>query len=250
MRMNPSVTFFCHGDSSTGLMQPLEEISNILKKYDCLLLVDAVASIGAAPLCMDQLGIDVLYSGSQKILNAPPGLSPISFSHKAVEKVKARKNPVTSFYMDCLLLGNYWKCDDGPVIYHHTAPISLVYALREALSILAHETLQKSWEKHEKFAEMLHKKLEEMGLTLFIKEKAHRLPSVTTIEIPKEVNGQKVVQLMRTRFGIDIAGGLGSTAGKVWRIGLMGYNCNEKNVNQISVALSSCIQSSLFRNKL
>ncbi|KFM79323.1 Serine--pyruvate aminotransferase, partial [Stegodyphus mimosarum] len=168
---NPKVAFFCHGDSSSGVLQPLNGLRELMEKYACLLIVDCVASLGAAPLFMDKSGIDVLYSGSQKILNAPPGLSPISFSPKAVEKIKMRKTKVPSFYMDALLLGNYWRCDPGPITYHHTAPISLMYALREALSLLAAETLEKCWERHKLHADMLYEKLEDMGLKLFVSEK-------------------------------------------------------------------------------
>ncbi|GIY05256.1 serine--pyruvate aminotransferase [Caerostris extrusa] len=141
----PQVIFICHGDSSTGTAQPLADIASYLKELECIVIVDCVASLGSVPIFMDKWGIDILYSGSQKILNAPPGLSPISFSPKAMKKIKSRKTPVSSFYMDALLIGNYWGCDDQPRKYHHTAPINLVYCLREALAILVEETLEKCW---------------------------------------------------------------------------------------------------------
>ncbi|GFS75751.1 serine--pyruvate aminotransferase [Nephila pilipes] len=246
----PAVIFICHGDSSTGILQPLENMSNYLKGLECIIIVDCVASLGASPLFMDQWGIDILYSGSQKILNAPPGLSPISFSHKAVKKIKTRKIPVSSFYMDALLIGNYWGCDIRPRTYHHTAPISLVYALREALATLAEETLEKSWGKHQNCVEKLWKGLEDMNLVLFISEKIHRLPSVTTVKVPPNCRGETVIHDMKKRFSIEIAGGLGPTAGKVWRIGLMGFNCDEKNVSKVIFALRECLKENNVKSSL
>ncbi|XP_054708210.1 alanine--glyoxylate aminotransferase-like [Uloborus diversus] len=246
----PKAAFFCHGDSSTGVLQPLDGFAGVLKKNNCLMIVDCVASLGAAPVFMDQLGIDVLYSGSQKILNAPPGLSPISFSNNAVETIKKRKTKVTSFYMDALLLGNYWKCDTEPTVYHHTAPISLMYALREALSILAAEKLENCCRRHQICAELLYKKLEQMNLTLYVPNKSHRLPSVTTVKIPPHVDGQSVIIYLKKRCNIDIAGGLGSTKGKVWRIGLMGQNCSAKNVELLSESLQKAIKSSELKSSL
>ncbi|GBL96528.1 Serine--pyruvate aminotransferase [Araneus ventricosus] len=246
----PNVVFICHGDSSTGTLQPLPDITSFLKGLDCIIIVDSVASLGAAPLFMDKWDIDILYSGSQKILNAPPGLSPISFSPKVVEKLKSRKVPVPSFYMDALLIGNYWGCDDEPRKYHHTAPINLVYALREALAILAVETLEKCWERHKSCAEKLWKNLEDMGLVLYIPKKVHRLPSVTTVNIPTNCNGIAVPQCIRKRFAIDIAGGLGQTASKVWRIGLMGCNCNEENVSKVVDALQECLKGNFVKSSL
>lgn len=246
----PEVIFICHGDSSTGVLQQLEKFAQYLKGLECIVIVDCVASLGAAPLFMDQWGIDILYSGSQKILNAPPGLSPISWSLKAVKKIKARKIPVSSFYMDALLIGNYWGCDDRPRAYHHTAPISLVYALREALAVLADETLEKSWKKHRNCAEKLWKGLEDMNLVLFIPEKVHRLPSVTTVKVPSNYRGEAVVQDMKKRFSIEIAGGLGPMSGKVWRIGLMGFNCNEKNVSKVIFALRECLKNNYVKSSL
>ncbi|CAL1287309.1 unnamed protein product [Larinioides sclopetarius] len=246
----PNVVFICHGDSSTGTLQPLPDITRFLKGLDCIIIVDSVASLGAAPLFMDKWGIDILYSGSQKILNAPPGLSPISFSPSVVKKLKSRKVPVSSFYMDALLIGNYWGCGDEPRKYHHTAPINLVYALREALAILADETLEKCWERHKSCAEKLWKNLEDLGLVLYIPKKVHRLPSVTTVNIPAKCNGIEVPKCIRKRFAIDIAGGLGQTAGKVWRIGLMGCNCSEKNVSKVVDALQECLKGNLVKSSL
>ncbi|GFY37348.1 serine--pyruvate aminotransferase, partial [Trichonephila inaurata madagascariensis] len=246
----PQVIFICHGDSSTGILQPLESMASYLKGLKCIVIVDCVASLGAAPLLMDHWGIDILYSGSQKVLSAPPGLSPISLSLKAVKKIKARKAPVSSFYMDVLLIGNYWGCDDGPRTYHHTAPISLMYAMREALASLAEETLEKSWDKHKKWAEKLWKGLEHMNLALFIPEKVHRLPSVTTVKVPVNCRGELVIQDMKKRFSIEIAGGLGPTSGKVWRIGLMGFNCNERNVSKVLLALRECLEKSYVKSSL
>ncbi|KAF8785873.1 Serine--pyruvate aminotransferase like protein [Argiope bruennichi] len=246
----PHVVFICHGDSSTGTLQPLPDITSFLKGLNCIIIVDSVASLGAAPLFMDKWDIDILYSGSQKILNAPPGLSPISFSPKAVKKLKSRKIPVTSFYMDALLIGNYWGCDDEPRKYHHTAPINLVYALREALAILAAETLEKCWERHKTCAKKLWKNLEDMDLVLYVPKEVHRLPSVTTVNIPINCNGTALPLCLRKRFAIDIAGGLGQTAGKVWRIGLMGCNCSAENVSKVTDALRECLDGNFVKSSL
>ncbi|XP_071036264.1 alanine--glyoxylate aminotransferase isoform X2 [Parasteatoda tepidariorum] len=250
IEFQPNVVFLCHGDSSTGVLQPLPDIIDFLNSFNCIIIVDSVASLGAVPLFMDKWGIDVLYSGSQKILSAPPGISPICFNTKAVKKMKSRKTPISSFYMDALLLGNYWNCDGDPVKYHHTACMSVIYGLRESLSILAKETLVNCWERHKLCAQYLYNTLEEMGLVLFIRDEVYRLPSVTTVKIPAGIDGQHIVREMEEKYGICIAGGLGTTAGKVWRIGLMGYNCNEENIKKTCEALKKCIESSKLTSSL
>lgn len=250
LKVKPALVFVCHGDSSTGTLQPLQGIGEMCHRHGSVLLVDAVASLGGSPIFMDSLGIDILYTGAQKVLNAPPGISPISFSPRAIKKIKSRKLPVKSFYMDSLLLGNYWKCDENEIRYHHTGPINLIYALREALSLLSKETLQNSWERHAKNAEALYRGLEKIGLSFLVKEKDHRLPTVTAVKVPDGIKAQFVIAHLREKFGIDISGGLGPTAGKIWRIGLMGCNSTLENVSlcvqAIAAALHECrTQSSL-----
>ncbi|XP_067128493.1 LOW QUALITY PROTEIN: alanine--glyoxylate aminotransferase [Centruroides vittatus] len=248
IQYNPSVLFICHGESSTGVLHPLEGIGKMCHKYNCLLIVDAVASLGAVPIYTDKWEIDVIYSGSQKVLGAPPGSSPMSFSPRAVEKIKNRNLPVQSYYMDALLLGNYWNCDIDPPGYHHTGPISNIYALREALSLLAKEKLEACWKRHKQCAELLYRGLEKMGLELFVEERDYRLPTVTTIRVPEGINWKEISMLIMKKYGIEISGGLGPTAGLVWRIGLMGYNCKVENVNFVLNALKAALNQN--ENKL
>ncbi|XP_075273922.1 alanine--glyoxylate aminotransferase isoform X2 [Opisthocomus hoazin] len=169
-RHKPSVLFITHGESSTGVLQPLEGLGELCHRHGCLLLVDAVASLGGAPIFMDQQEIDVLYSGSQKVLNAPPGSAPISFSERAREKMLRRKTKPPSFYLDMGWLANYWGCDGEPRRYHHTAPINSFFSLREGLAMLAEQGLESSWERHRTNCAQLCQGLQDLGLQLFVKE--------------------------------------------------------------------------------
>ncbi|VDM83217.1 unnamed protein product, partial [Strongylus vulgaris] len=163
-KYKPAVLFVCHGESSTGVCQPLEGLGEACRRHGTLLLVDTVASLGGAEFHMDEWGVDCVYSATQKVLNAPPGLAPISFSERAMQKIKNRKERVPSFYFDALELGNYWGCDDQVIRYHHTAPISCVYALRTALAVIAKEGIDEGVRRHVENAKFLYKKLEEYGL--------------------------------------------------------------------------------------
>lgn len=236
-RHKPKVAFFTHGESSGATVQSLEGIGALCHKYDCLLIVDSVAALGGVPLFMDKWEIDVLYTGSQKVLSAPPGASPISFSDKARNKVLNRKSRVRSYYFDMNHLANYWGCEGEARRYHHTGPISSVYALREGLARLAEEGLENSWANHKKCAEMLHEGLEKLGLELLVKDKAIRLPCVTGICVPAGVNWKDVTDYAMKKYLVEIAGGLGSQAGKIWRIGLLGHNCTPDNVRLVLRAL-------------
>uniref|UniRef100_H9H1G9 Alanine--glyoxylate aminotransferase n=1 Tax=Meleagris gallopavo TaxID=9103 RepID=H9H1G9_MELGA len=206
----PSMLFITHGESSTGVLQPLEGLGELCHRHGCLLLVDAVASLGGAPILMDQQGIDVLYTGSQKALSAPPGSSPISFSERAR--------------------------------YHHTVPISSIFCLREALAMLAEQGLENSWEQHRAVSTRLCQGLQDLGLELFVKEEAARLPTVTTIKVPEGYNWKEITAFLMDKHSIEISGGLGPTAGKVLRIGLMGYNATQDNVDRLLRALRDALQ--------
>ncbi|XP_032817996.1 alanine--glyoxylate aminotransferase [Petromyzon marinus] len=245
----PRLLFVTHGESSTGVLQPLEGIGPLCHRSDCLLVVDSVASLGGTPLHMDGLEIDVLYTGSQKVLGCPPGPSPISFSQRAWERLLARKTEVPSFYFDMKGLANYWGCDEGPRRYHHTGPISAVYALREGLAELVEEGLERCWERHRRNALRLHRGLAELGLQLFVGEKEARLPTITTVRVPPGYAWKEVVDFIMSRHGIEIAGGLGPTAGQVWRIGLMGPNSTEQNVDKVLLALRDAL-ATCSRSKL
>ncbi|XP_014907965.1 alanine--glyoxylate and serine--pyruvate aminotransferase a [Poecilia latipinna] len=239
----PVLFFLAHGESSTGVLHPLDGIGDLCHKYDCLLLVDSVASIGGAPLYMDQQGIDILYTGSQKVLNAPPGTAPISFSERACRKVFSRTTKPVSFFLDLSWLSNYWGCDDKPArIYHHTGPVTAFYSLRESLAVLADEGLEKSWERHQKVAEYFHAGLESMGLKLFVKEKHARLPTVTTIVAPHGYDWKKITAYIMKTHSLEISGGLGPSVGLVLRVGLMGCNSSKANVDMVLAALKDALK--------
>ncbi|XP_064418159.1 alanine--glyoxylate aminotransferase isoform X2 [Latimeria chalumnae] len=237
----PVLFFITHGESSTGLVQPLDGIGDLCKKHDCLLLVDSVASLGGAPLHMDKQGIDILYTGSQKVLNSPPGTAPISFNEKARNKIFSRKTRPPSFYLDMGWLANYWGCDGKPRVYHHTGPITNFFSLRESLAILAETGLENYWKLHQENALYLHKGLEKLGLKLFVKEKDKRLPTVTTIAVPEGYNWKDITEYIMKNHNIEITGGLGPSIGMVMRIGLMGYNSTKANADLALEALKDAL---------
>lgn len=240
----PVLLFVTHGESSAGTAQPLEGLGPLCHKYNCLLVVDSVAAMGGVPLYMDKSEIDGLYSGSQKVLGAPPGTAPVSFSERAKKKVQTRSSKVRSFYFDANELSNYWGCDRGPRRYHHTGPISSVYALREGLARLAEIGLEASWANHRQCAQQLYDGLQGMGLSLLVNNPVVRNPCVTTILVPDGIAWKDVVDYAMKNYRVEIAGGLGELAGKVWRIGIMGYNCTPDNVRLVlrvfSEGLVSC----------
>eukprot|EP00076_Gallus_gallus_P007295 XP_003641783.2 serine--pyruvate aminotransferase [Gallus gallus] len=238
----PSLLFITHGESSTGVLQPLEGLGELCHRQGCLLLVDAVASLGGAPILMDQQGIDVLYTGSQKVLSAPPGSSPISFSERAREKMLRRKTKPPSFYLDMGCLASYWGCDGEPRMYHHTVPISSIFCLREALAMLVELGLESSWKQHRAACTRLYQGLRDLGLELFVKEEAARLPTVTTVRVPEGYNWKDITTFLMDKHNIEISGGLGPTAGKVLRIGLMGHNATQDNVDLLLQALRDALQ--------
>ncbi|KAJ0065246.1 hypothetical protein NL108_006609, partial [Boleophthalmus pectinirostris] len=213
-KYRPVLLFVTHGESSTGVLHPLDGIGALCHKYDCLLLVDSVAAMGGTPLYMDKQEIDILYTGSQKVLNVPPGTAPISFSERACQKIFNRKTKPVSFFLDLSWLANYWGCDNKPArIYHHTGPITAFYTLREGLAILAEEGLENSWKRHESVAEYFHAGLESMGLKLFVKEKKARLPTVTTIVAPHGYDWKEITAYIMKTHNLEISGGLGPSVG-------------------------------------
>jgi len=234
----PQAIFLVHGESSTGVCQPLDKIGEVCRKNNCLLIVDTVVTLGGMAVFMDKWQVDAMYSGAQKCLGCPPGVSPISYGARAMEKIKTRKTPVQSFYLDMIELGKYWGDER---IYHHTASINGVYALREALIQLSEEGLENSWKRHKDTAEVLWRGLEAMGLELLVKNPEQRLIPLTTIRVPKGIDAKAVQQYMMAHYNIEIAGGLGKLAGQVWRVGLMGYNSRVENV----MVLLSTLQETL-----
>ncbi|HSM55181.1 MAG TPA: alanine--glyoxylate aminotransferase family protein [Candidatus Sulfomarinibacteraceae bacterium] len=233
----PAVLALVQGETSSGACQPLEGVGDLCHEHDCLLLVDAVASLGGAPFFADEWGVDVAYSGSQKCLSCPPGLAPLSLSPRAVAKVEGRDTPVANWYLDLTLLAQYWgEQPDGGRKYHHTAPINMNYALRECLRLIAAEGLEAAWKRHRESAELLWDGLGELGLECHV-PREHRLPSLTTVRVPQGVNPQEVTTTLLQDHNIEIANGLGQLAGKVWRVGLMGYNSRPDNVLRLLDAL-------------
>ena len=229
LKANPdaSIVAFVHAETSTGAMSDAETLCKIAHKYDCLTIVDAVTSLGGSPLKVDEWEIDAIYSGTQKCLSCTPGLSPVSFSDRALERVKARKTPVQSWFLDINLLLGYWG--SGTRAYHHTAPINTLYGLHEALVLLQEEGLENAWARHRKNHEMLKAGIEAMGLSFIVKED-DRLPQLNAVSIPDGVDEAAVRSALLNEYNLEIGAGLGALAGKVWRIGIMGYASNRKNV--------------------
>lgn len=242
VKYKPVVLFLCHGESSTGVVHPVDGIGDLCHRHSCLFLVDSVASLAGAPLHMDKQGIDILYTGSQKVLNAPPGTAPISFSEKACQKIFNRKTKPVSYFLDMSWLANYWGCDGKPRMYHHTGPVLGFFGLREALAILAETGLENSWKQHKEVAEYFHHGLEAMGLKLFVEDKTRRLPTVTTIVAPPGYDWKEITAYIMKTHQIEISGGLGPSAGMVLRVGLMGCNSTKANVDMILAALADALK--------
>ena len=225
----PSIFAIVHAETSTGVLQPLTGLGDICKKNNCLFLVDAVTSLGAIELLIDQWGIDLAYSCSQKGLSCPPGLSPFTMNKRAEDKLNSRNSKVPNWYLDLSLLNKYWGSDR---VYHHTAPVNMNFAIREGLRLIANERLENIWKRHNNNANKLWKGLEDLGMELHV-SKEFRLPTLTTIKIPPSVDGEAFRNHLLRNFNIEIGTGLGALAGKVWRIGLMGFNSNEENVDRL-----------------
>ena len=223
----PSIFAIVHAETSTGVLQPLEGIGDICRNNDCLFLVDAVTSLGAVKLFVDNWKIDLAYSCSQKGLSCPPGLSPFTMNRRAEEKLNNRKSKVPNWYLDLSLLNKYWGSDR---VYHHTAPVNMNYAMREGLRLIADEGLENIWTRHLNNSKKLCRGLAELGLELHVSEE-YRLPTLTTVKIPSGVDGDLFRNHLLREFGIEIGNGLGSLSGRVWRIGLMGYNSSTENVD-------------------
>ncbi|MDJ0796895.1 MAG: alanine--glyoxylate aminotransferase family protein [Calothrix sp. MO_167.B12] len=233
----PAVLALVHAETSTGARQPLSGVGDLCREFDCLLLIDTVTSLGGVPLFLDDWGVDLAYSCSQKGLCCPPGASPFTMSPRAMEKLQRRQTKVANWYLDMNLLGKYWGSER---VYHHTAPINLYYALRESLRLIAEEGIENCWQRHQTNVEYLWQKLEDMGLTLHV-EKEFRLPTLTTVRIPEGVDGKAIAKQLLLERGIEIGGGLGELGGKVWRIGLMGFNSRKENVDRLIAELQQVL---------
>jgi alanine-glyoxylate transaminase/serine-glyoxylate transaminase/serine-pyruvate transaminase len=239
----PKVVAVVHAETSTGVCQPLEDLSAIAHDAGALFLVDTVTSLGGMDVSLDRINIDAAYSGTQKCISGPPGLSPISFSAAATQALEARKTPVVSWYLDMSMVRDYWGTDRK---YHHTAPINMIYALREALRIIAEEGLQPRFERHRLNHRALVAGIEAMGLSMLVSE-AERLPMLNAVCIPAGVDDLNVRKALLNQFGIEIGGGLGEFAGKVWRVGLMGHSSRRKNVFIFLTALETVLKAQGFK---
>ncbi len=229
----PRILALVHAETSTGARQPMEGVGDLCREFDCLLLLDTVTSLGGVPIHLDQWGVDLAYSCSQKGLGCSPGASPFTINSHAMEKLQQRSGKVANWYLDMTLLGKYWGSER---VYHHTAPINLYYGLREALRLLAEERIENSWQRHQQNAEYLWAGLEDLGLQLHV-ETAFRLPTLTTVRIPEGVDGKVLSRKLLDEFNIEIGVGLGELAGKVWRVGLMGFNSRKEPVDALLAAL-------------
>ena len=223
---SPKVLAIVHAETSTGVCQPLEEIKTIANDSGALFLVDMVTSLGGMEVALDKMGIDAAYSGTQKCISCPPGLSPVSFSPAAMDVLKQRKTPVVSWYLDMSMVSSYWGNERK---YHHTAPVNMNYALREALRLIAEEGLEARFARHLLNHRALVAGVEAMGLTMLVAE-GERLPMLNAVCIPDGADDLKVRQALLNDFGMEIGGGLGDLAGKVWRVGLMGHASRRRNV--------------------
>ncbi len=235
--VNAKMVCIVHAETSTGVLQPLDEISALAKRYDALLLVDCVTSLGGVPVNLDASGIDVAYSCSQKCLSCPPGLSPVSFSDRAVEIVHERKTEVQSWYLDIRMISNYWGEER---VYHHTAPISMNYAINEALKLVYEEGLTQRYHRHQLHSQALAVGLESIGVKRVAQEGA-RAPMLTSVSIPEGVDDATTRRRLLNEYKIEIGGGLGTFKGKAWRIGLMGESCRKESVIRLLSALGALL---------
>jgi alanine-glyoxylate transaminase / serine-glyoxylate transaminase / serine-pyruvate transaminase len=233
----PRVLAIVHGETSTGVEQPFDGLAEVCREVGALLVVDAVASLGGVALPVDELDIDICYSGSQKCLSAPPGLAPITLSDRAITAIEGRRTPVQSWYMDLGLHARLW---DTEHIYHHTAPVLNVYALREALRIIVEEGVDQRIKRHQLHARALGAGLEALGLRLFA-DAAHRLTSVTTVLAPPGVSASVVREMLLDDFNLEISGGLGDYGDRMWRIGIMGHSAQQANVILLLAALEQAL---------
>lgn len=228
-----------HAETSTGAHQPLEEIGRICAETGRLLLVDAVTSLGGTRLEIDGWGIDACYSGTQKCLSCPPGLAPVTFGPRAMEKLRRRKTKVASWYLDLSMIENYWN--EGKRTYHHTAPISMNYALHQALSLVLEEGLESRFERHRRHSRALIAGLGALGFRPSAQE-GHRLPMLNAVTIPEGLDEAAVRKRLLTDYDIEIGGGLGDLTGRIWRIGLMGESARRRSVLLLIAALEEILQ--------
>ena len=230
LKANPdaSVLAFVHAETSTGAISDAKTLAELAHTYDCLVIADTVTSLGGSPLKVGEWELDAVYSGTQKCLSCTPGLSPVTFSERAVEVVKNRKTAVQSWFLDLNLVLGYWG-GGGKRAYHHTAPVNALYGLHEALVVLEEEGIENSWQRHHDNHMALRAGIEALGLSFVVNE-AERLPQLNSVSIPEGVDDAEVRARLLNCYDLEIGAGLGPMAGKIWRIGLMGHASNQRNV--------------------
>ncbi len=241
LKANPDtkIVSFVHAETSTGCLSDAKALVEVAHKYGALTIVDAVTSLGGCPVLVDEWGVDAIYSASQKCLSCTPGLSPVSFSDRVVERVRQRKDKVHSWFMDMNLLSSYWGNTNRT--YHHTAPTNSLFALHEALLLIREETLQDCWARHRRHHVALKAGLEAMGLKFLVAEEC-QIPQMNAVRVPEGVDEAEVRKRLLNEFNLEIGAGLGPLAGKIWRFGIMGYSCRPDNVMLCLSALGSVLQ--------
>jgi alanine-glyoxylate transaminase/serine-glyoxylate transaminase/serine-pyruvate transaminase len=243
LKANPDakIVAFVHAETSTGAISDAKTLSALAHEHDCLVIADTVTSLGGSPLLVDDWNLDAVYSGTQKCLSCVPGLSPVTFNKRAVEIATTRKTRVQSWFMDLNLVLGYWG-GGGKRAYHHTAPINTLYALHEALVILLEEGIENSWARHQKNHDALRAGFEAMGLQFVVPE-GQRLPQLNAVSVPEGVDEAAVRSTLLKEYNLEIGAGLGAMAGKIWRVGLMGYASNPTNVLFCLGALDAVLSS-------
>lgn len=241
LRAHPEakVLAFVHAETSTGARTDAARLAEVARNHGCVTIMDAVTSLGGIPVSIDEWGIDACYSGSQKCLSSTPGLSPVTFGPRAVERLEARKHPVQSWFLDLGLVMGYWG-PNAKRAYHHTAPINALYGLHEALLMVEDEGLETAWARHQRMHLALRAGLEAMGLSLLVPEE-ERLPQLNTVKVPEGVDEAQVRRRLLDDFQVEIGAGLGALAGKVWRVGLMGHAARPANVLRFLGALEAVL---------
>ncbi len=238
LQSHPKVIALVHGETSTGVEQPVEPVAEIARETGAFLVLDSVATLGGIPVHADLWGVDFCYSGSQKCLSVPPGLAPITVSERAMQHIRSRSSKVRSWYFDLSILEKYWTRER---IYHHTAPVITMYALREALRLIYEEGLEERFRRHRLHAAALTAGLQAMGLEL-LAEEGFRLTTVCAVRVPQGVDEAKVRNDLLARYNIEISGGLGPLAGKIWRIGIMGHSAQRGNIVLVLSALEESLR--------
>ena len=230
LKANPDakIVAFVHAETSTGAQSDAKTISELAHQHDCLVIADTVTSLGGTPVLVDEWQIDAIYSGTQKCLSCTPGISPVSFSERALEVIRNRKTKVQSWFLDLNLIMGYWGSGQKRA-YHHTAPVNALYGFHESLVMLKNEGLENAWKRHADNHQVLKAGLEAMGLTFIVNE-ADRLPQLNSVSVPEGVDEAKVRSRLLNEFNLEIGAGLGALAGKVWRIGLMGHSSRPENI--------------------